>query len=197
MTEQDSNAPNERIAGLVKQLLTELGENPEREGLAQTPERVAKSYQYLVSGYNAKLEDVVNGALFSEEVDEMVLVKDIEFYSLCEHHMLPFYGRAHIAYLPQGKIIGLSKLPRIVDMFARRLQVQERMTVQIAEAVREVLQPQGVAVVTEAAHLCMMMRGVSKQASVTTASCMLGTFRSDPRTRSEFLSLLRSPNPLG
>jgi GTP cyclohydrolase I len=197
MTEQDSNARNERIAGLVKQLLAELGENPEREGLAQTPERVAKSYQYLVSGHKAKVEDVVNGALFSEEVDEMVLVKDIEFYSLCEHHMLPFYGRAHIAYLPQGKIIGLSKLPRIVDMFARRLQVQERMTVQIAEAVREVLQPQGVAVVTEAAHLCMMMRGVSKQASVTTASCMLGTFRSDPRTRSEFLSLLRSPNPLG
>ena len=197
MTEQDSNARNERIAGLVKQLLAELGENPEREGLAQTPERVAKSYQYLVSGHKAKVEDVVNGALFSEEVDEMVLVKDIEFYSLCEHHMLPFYGRAHIAYLPQGKIIGLSKLPRIVDMFARRLQVQERMTVQIAEAVREVLQPQGVAVVTEAAHLCMMMRGVSKQASVTTASCMLGTFRSDPRTRCEFLSLLRSPNPLG
>lgn len=194
MTEQDSNA---RIAGLVKQLLIELGENPEREGLAQTPERVAKSYKYLVSGHDTKLEDVVNGALFAEEVDEMVLVKDIEFYSLCEHHMLPFYGRAHIAYLPQGKIIGLSKLPRIVDMFARRLQVQERMTVQIAEAVREVLQPQGVAVVTEAAHLCMMMRGVSKQASVTTASCMLGTFRSDPRTRSEFLSLLRSPNPLG
>jgi GTP cyclohydrolase I len=194
MTEQDSNP---RIANLVKQLLSELGEDPNREGLAQTPERVAKSYQYLVSGHQAKLEEVVNGALFAEEVDEMVLVKDIEFYSLCEHHMLPFYGRAHIAYLPQGKIIGLSKLPRIVDMFARRLQVQERMTVQIAEAVREVLQPQGVAVVTEAAHLCMMMRGVSKQASVTTASCMLGTFRSDPRTRSEFLSLVRSPNPLG
>jgi len=193
MTDQDSNA---RIASLVQQLLVELGENPTRAGLAQTPERVAKSYQYLVSGHATKLADIVNGALFAEQVDEMVLVKDIEFYSLCEHHMLPFYGRAHIAYLPQGKIIGLSKLPRIVDMFARRLQVQERMTVQIAEAVREVLQPQGVAVVTEAAHLCMMMRGVSKQASVTTASCMLGTFRSDPRTRSEFLSLLRSPNPL-
>jgi len=157
---------------------------------------VAKSYQYLVSGHQVELKDVVNGALFAEEVDEMVLVKDIEFYSLCEHHMLPFYGRAHIAYLPKGKIIGLSKLPRIVDMFARRLQVQERMTVQIAEAVSEVLEPLGVAVVTEAAHLCMMMRGVSKQASVTTASCMLGTFRSDPRTRSEFLSLVRSPNPL-
>jgi GTP cyclohydrolase IA len=193
MPDPDSNA---RIASLVQQLLQELGENPEREGLAQTPERVAKSYQYLVSGHATKLEDIVNGALFAEQVDEMVLVKDIEFYSLCEHHMLPFYGRAHIAYLPQGKIIGLSKLPRIVDMFARRLQVQERMTVQIAEAVRDVLQPQGVAVVTEAAHLCMMMRGVSKQASVTTASCMLGTFRSDARTRSEFLSLLRSPNPL-
>ena len=188
MSEQNSNT---RISNLVKQLLVELGEDPERQGLAQTPERVAKSYQYLVSGQNSNLQEIVNGALFEEEVDEMVLVKDIEFYSLCEHHLLPFHGRAHIAYLPQGKIIGLSKLPRIVDMFARRLQVQERMTVQIAEAVREVLQPQGVAVVTEAAHLCMMMRGVSKQASVTTASCMLGAFRSDPRTRSEFLSLIR------
>lgn len=188
--------PNPQMEALVKQMLVQLGEDPEREGLKQTPERVAKSYQYLVSGHEAKLADVVNGALFAEEVDEMVLVKDIEFYSLCEHHMLPFYGRAHIAYLPKGKIIGLSKLPRIVDMFARRLQVQERMTVQIAEAVSEVLEPLGVAVVTEAAHLCMMMRGVSKQASVTTASCMLGTFRSDPRTRSEFLSLVRSPNPL-
>jgi GTP cyclohydrolase I len=192
----DSSA-NPRIAELVKQLLEELGEDPHRGGLLQTPERVARSYEYLVSGHDTKLAEVVNGALFEEEVDEMVLVKDIEFYSLCEHHMLPFYGRAHIAYLPQGRIIGLSKLPRIVDMFARRLQVQERMTVQIAEAVRDVLQPQGVAVVTEAAHLCMMMRGVAKQASVTTASCMLGTFRSDPRTRSEFLSLVRSPNPLG
>jgi len=188
--------PNPQMEALVKQMLVQLGEDPEREGLKQTPERVAKSYQYLVSGHETKLADVVNGALFAEEVDEMVLVKDIEFYSLCEHHMLPFYGRAHIAYLPKGKIIGLSKLPRIVDMFARRLQVQERMTVQIAEAVSEVLEPLGVAVVTEAAHLCMMMRGVSKQASVTTASCMLGTFRSDPRTRSEFLSLVRSPNPL-
>jgi GTP cyclohydrolase I len=188
--------PNPNMEALVKQMLLQLGEDPEREGLKQTPERVAKSYQYLVSGHQTELKDVVNGALFAEEVDEMVLVKDIEFYSLCEHHMLPFYGRAHIAYLPKGKIIGLSKLPRIVDMFARRLQVQERMTVQIAEAVSEVLEPLGVAVVTEAAHLCMMMRGVSKQASVTTASCMLGTFRSDPRTRSEFLSLVRSPNPL-
>lgn len=193
MSEHQSN-PN--MEALVKQMLLQLGEDPQREGLRQTPERVAKSYEYLVSGHQTKLADVVNGALFAEEVDEMVLVKDIEFYSLCEHHMLPFYGRAHIAYLPKGKIIGLSKLPRIVDMFARRLQVQERMTVQIAEAVSEVLEPLGVAVVTEAAHLCMMMRGVSKQASVTTASCMLGTFRSDPRTRSEFLSLVRSPNPL-
>ncbi|MCP4091878.1 MAG: GTP cyclohydrolase I FolE [Planctomycetes bacterium] len=190
------NQPNPQMEALVKKMLVELGEDPQREGLKQTPERVAKSYQYLVSGHQVELKDVVNGALFAEEVDEMVLVKDIEFYSLCEHHMLPFYGRAHIAYLPKGKIIGLSKLPRIVDMFARRLQVQERMTVQIAEAVSEVLEPLGVAVVTEAAHLCMMMRGVSKQASVTTASCMLGTFRSDPRTRSEFLSLVRSPNPL-
>ncbi|MDP7062676.1 MAG: GTP cyclohydrolase I FolE [Planctomycetota bacterium] len=190
------NQPNPQVEALVKKMLVELGEDPEREGLKQTPERVAKSYEYLVSGHSTKLAEVVNGALFTEEVDEMVLVKDIEFYSLCEHHMLPFYGRVHIAYLPKGKIIGLSKLPRIVDMFARRLQVQERMTVQIAEAISEVLEPLGVAVVTEAAHLCMMMRGVAKQASVTATSCMLGTFRSDPRTRSEFLSLVRSSNPL-
>lgn len=190
------NQPNPQVEALVRKILVELGEDPEREGLKQTPERVAKSYEYLVSGHSTKLAEVVNGALFTEEVDEMVLVKDIEFYSLCEHHMLPFYGRVHIAYLPKGKIIGLSKLPRIVDMFARRLQVQERMTVQIAEAISEVLEPLGVAVVTEAAHLCMMMRGVAKQASVTATSCMLGTFRSDPRTRSEFLSLVRSSNPL-
>lgn len=189
-------SPSDPMEDLVRKMLVELEEDPERQGLLRTPERVAKSYRYLVSGHELKMEDIVNGAVFEEEVDEMVLVKDIEFYSLCEHHMLPFYGRAHIAYLPQGRIIGLSKLPRLVDMFARRLQVQERLTVQIAEAVRDALAPQGVAVVTEAAHLCMMMRGVAKQASVTTASCMLGTFRSDSRTRSEFLSLIRNGNPL-
>ena len=184
------------IEGLVRSMLKELGEDPGRDGLVRTPARMAAAMRTFTEGYQKDPEVVLNGALFDVDYDEMVLVKDIEFYSLCEHHMLPFYGRAHVAYLPKGKIIGLSKLPRIVDMFARRLQVQERLTVQIAEAVSEVLEPLGVAVVTEAAHLCMMMRGVSKQASVTTASCMLGTFRSDPRTRSEFLSLVRSPNPL-
>ena len=179
-----------RLAALVESMLRELGEDPRRDGLLRTPERVERSLQYLVSGHEQRLEDIVNGALFEESVDEMVVVRDIEFYSLCEHHMLPFYGRIHVAYIPDGKVIGLSKLPRIVEMFARRLQVQERMTTQVARAVDEVLAPRGVAVVSEAAHLCMMMRGVAKQSSVTTTSCMLGAFREDPRTRSEFLSLI-------
>jgi len=180
----------EPLAALVETMLEQLGEDPQREGLLKTPERVDRSLRFLVSGHSQSLEDIVNGALFEETVDEMVLVRDIEFYSLCEHHMLPFYGRVHVAYIPDGKVIGLSKLPRIVEMFARRLQVQERMTTQIAKAVQDVLQPRGVAVVSEAAHLCMMMRGVAKQSSVTTTSCMLGDFREDPRTRSEFLSLV-------
>jgi len=178
------------IEALVREQLAQLGEDPEREGLLRTPLRVAKSLRYLNAGHEVKLEDLVNNALFEEEVDEMVLVKDIEFYSMCEHHMLPFYGKVHVAYLPNGKVIGLSKLPRIVDMYSRRLQVQERMTVQIANAVQEVLKPKGVAVVSEAAHLCMMMRGVAKQASTTTASCMLGAFREDHRTRAEYLALV-------
>jgi len=176
----------------VRAMLAELGEDPEREGLLDTPKRVAKSMRFLLSGQDENLTDVVNGALFEEEVDEMVLVHDIEFYSMCEHHMLPFFGRIHVAYLPKGRIIGLSKIPRIVDMFARRLQVQERLTVQIAEALQEVLDPKGVAVVSEASHLCMMMRGVSKQASRATASCMLGGFRKNAQTRNEFLSLVRA-----
>ncbi len=178
------------LAELTRALLARLGENPAREGLLHTPERVARSLRDLTSGYGQDVRKIVNGAIFEEEVDEMVLVKDIEFYSLCEHHMLPFFGRAHVAYLPQGRVIGLSKLPRIVEIFARRLQVQERMTVQIANALQEVIQPRGVAVVTEAAHLCMMMRGVAKQTSLATASCMLGTFREDSRTRAEFLGLI-------
>ncbi len=177
---------------LVEGLLKSFGEDPNREGLLRTPERVAKSFEELTGGTNQKLEDVVGKGVFNEDCSEMVIVKDIEFYSLCEHHMLPFYGRVHVAYIPDGRIIGLSKIPRIVDMFARRLQVQERMTSQIAEAIQEVLQPKGVGVVADAAHLCMMMRGVQKQNSSTMTSCLVGSFRSDPRTRSEFLDLVRN-----
>jgi len=177
---------------LVEGLLKSIGEDPNREGLLRTPERVAKSFEELTGGTNQKLEDVVGKGVFNEDCSEMVIVKDIEFYSLCEHHMLPFYGRVHVAYIPDGRIIGLSKIPRIVDMFARRLQVQERMTSQIAEAIQEVLQPKGVGVVADAAHLCMMMRGVQKQNSSTMTSCLVGSFRSDPRTRSEFLDLVRN-----
>ncbi|MDP6963114.1 MAG: GTP cyclohydrolase I FolE [Planctomycetota bacterium] len=187
-----SESARPELKAIVEQLLTSIGEDSKREGLLRTPERMAKSLDYLVSGHQQQLSNIVNGALFEEDCDEMVLVRDIEFYSLCEHHMLPFYGKVHVAYIPDGKVIGLSKLPRIVDMFARRLQVQERMTVQIAEAVQEVLSAKGVAVVSEAAHLCMMMRGVAKQASTTTTSCMLGAFRSDARTRAEFMSLISS-----
>jgi GTP cyclohydrolase I len=177
---------------IVEELLKSIGEDPNREGLLRTPERVAKSFEELTGGANQKLEDVVGKGVFNEDCSEMVIVKDIEFYSLCEHHMLPFYGRVHVAYIPDGRIIGLSKIPRIVDMFARRLQVQERMTSQIAEAIQEVLQPKGVGVVADAAHLCMMMRGVQKQNSSTMTSCLVGSFRSDPRTRSEFLDLVRN-----
>jgi len=177
---------------IVKDLLESIGEDPTREGLLRTPERVSKSFEELTQGTEQRLEDVVGQGVFKEDCSEMVIVKDIEFYSLCEHHMLPFYGRVHVAYIPDGRIIGLSKIPRIVDMFARRLQVQERMTSQIAEAIQEVLQPKGVGVVADAAHLCMMMRGVQKQNSSTMTSCLLGGFRSDPRTRSEFLDLVRN-----
>lgn len=185
------------LAALARELLLELGEEPRREGLLRTPERVARSLRDLTLGYRQDLPAIVNGAIFDEDVDEMVLVKDVEFYSLCEHHLLPFFGRAHVAYLPQGRVIGLSKIPRIVETFARRLQVQERMTVQIAGALQEVLKPRGVAVITEAAHLCMMMRGVAKQSSTATASCMLGAFREDARTRSEFLGLVTGARRTG
>lgn len=178
------------IETLVRSMLSELGEDPEREGLLRTPKRVAKSMAFLTSGYTASLDEVLNEAVFNEEgTDEMVVVRDIEIYSMCEHHMLPFFGKAHVAYLPAGKIVGLSKIPRMVDVFARRLQVQERLTVQVAQALEEVLQPKGVGVVIEAQHLCMMMRGVGKQNSRATTSCMLGLFKSDAKTRSEFLNL--------
>jgi len=179
-------------ADLIRRLLVNLGEDPERDGLKRTPERVERSLAELTQGHSQTVEEVVGHGVFSEDCSEMVIVKDIEFYSLCEHHMLPFYGRIHVAYIPDGKIIGLSKLPRIVDVFARRLQVQERMTVQIAKAIEDVLQPKGVGVVADASHLCMMMRGVQKQNSSTMTSCLLGTFRSDFRTRNEFLGLVRS-----
>lgn len=179
------------IAASIEKILKQVGEDPQREGLERTPMRAEKALRFLTSGYEVNLEEIVNDALFDVSVDEMVLVRDIEFYSMCEHHMLPFYGKAHIAYLPKKKVIGLSKLPRIVDMFARRLQVQERMTQQVAETVQQVLDARGVAVVVEARHFCMMMRGVEKQHSGTTTSAMLGVFRSDKSTRDEFLSLLR------
>jgi len=175
----------------IREILSQLGENPDREGLRRTPQRVAESYRFLTSGYGEDLKAIVNGALYEDPADEMVAVCNVEMYSLCEHHMLPFVGKAHVAYLPQGKIIGLSKIPRIIDMFARRLQVQERLTTQIAEAVMEVLEPRGVGVLIEADHFCMRMRGVEKQSSYAITSCMLGGFRSDARTRSEFLTLVR------
>jgi len=179
------------IEPLIKTLLTSLGENPEREGLRKTPRRVAAAYDYLLQGYKKDVQKVVNAAVYAEEYDEMVVLKDIDIYSLCEHHLLPFYGKCHIAYIPNGKIIGLSKMPRIVDVFARRLQVQERLTHQIAVCLQEALQPLGVAVIIEAFHLCMAMRGVEKQNAKCVTSAMFGAFRSDRGTRMEFMNLLR------
>jgi GTP cyclohydrolase I len=178
------------IADSVKTILAQLGEDSSREGLVRTPERAEKALRFLTSGYETDVESIVNGALFTVEYDEMVIVKDIEFYSMCEHHLLPFYGKIHVAYLPNDRVIGLSKLPRIVDIFARRLQVQERLTKQIAETVRDVLEPRGVGVICEARHFCMMMRGVEKQNSGTVTSAMLGCFRDRKETRDEFLSLV-------
>ena len=187
----DVSVEGERIREAVRMLIAELGENPTREGLAKTPDRVAKALQFLTSGYQQDLDTVINNALFTVDYSEMVIVKDIDFYSLCEHHLLPFFGRCHIAYIPRGKVIGLSKLPRIVEVFSRRLQVQERLTSQIAETLDAKLDPLGVAVVIEASHLCMMMRGVEKQNSSALTSAMHGVFRTDARTRMEFLDLLR------
>jgi GTP cyclohydrolase I len=179
-------------ADLIKQLLLSIGEDPTREGLLQTPFRVAKAYDFLTKGYQQDVRKVMNDAIFTEKYSEMVVVKDIDFFSMCEHHMLPFFGKAHVAYIPKGKIVGLSKMPRIVDVFSRRLQVQERMTQQIAETLYEALAPEGVGVVIEARHMCMMMRGIEKQNSVATTSSMLGIFRDDMRTRQEFLHLIES-----
>jgi len=179
---------------IIRQLLADLGEDTAREGLLDTPKRVEKSLRFLTSGYAADVDAVVNNALFTVDYNEMVIVKDIDFYSLCEHHLLPFFGKCHVAYIPQGRVIGLSKIPRVVEIFSRRLQVQERLTNQIAETIREKVRPLGVAIVMEASHLCMSMRGVEKQNSVAVTSAMLGVFQHDARTRMEFLDLIRRPD---
>ncbi|MFQ6113713.1 MAG: GTP cyclohydrolase I FolE [bacterium] len=180
------------MQNLIREILIKIGENPEREGLLRTPRRVEKSFEFLTSGYKQDVKKIINSAVFNEKYDEMVIVKDIEVYSLCEHHLLPFYGKCHVAYMPNGKVIGLSKIPRIVDIFAKRLQVQERLTNQIAETLMEFLNPQGVGVVIEARHLCMMMRGVEKQNTVVTTSALLGVFRDSQSTRDEFMHLIKA-----
>lgn len=182
-----------KVAANMREILELVGENPTREGLLRTPERFEKAFRFLTSGYSTSLEEIVNEAVFHVKVDEMVMVKDIEFFSMCEHHLLPFFGKVHVAYLPKDKVIGLSKIPRIVNMYARRLQLQERMTQQIAEAVESAISPRGVAVLVEAQHFCMMMRGVEKQHSGTVTSNMLGNFRKSKATRDEFLALVRRP----
>jgi GTP cyclohydrolase I len=189
----ESSTPTLSSASLQQiyaELLTRIGEDPSRDGLLNTPKRMEKSMAFLTQGYTQSIDAVLHGALFDVHYDEMVIVKEIEFYSQCEHHLLPFFGKAHVAYVPNGKVIGLSKIPRIIDVFARRLQVQERLTQQIAHAIEEAIQPQGVGVIVEAQHLCMMMRGVEKQGSSTVTSAMLGVFKSQQQTRNEFLSLV-------
>ena len=190
----DESTVTAGYANHVREQLALLGEDPEREGLLKTPERVAKAMSFLTQGYSMSLSDVVGDALFQEEHENMVMVRDIELYSMCEHHMLPFFGKAHVAYIPNKRIVGLSKLPRVVEMFARRLQVQERLTEQVAKAIEEVLQPRGVGVVIEAYHMCMMMRGVEKQNSRTITSALRGVFRDDGKTRDEFLRLAYAPS---
>jgi len=175
---------------ITRNLLKEIGENPDREGLLRTPSRVAKSWEFFSRGYNQNLEDIINNAVFKEDAKDMVIVRDVEFFSLCEHHLLPFFGKVHVGYIPNGKVIGLSKIPRIIDMFSRRLQVQERLTHQVAEVLQDVLNPIGVAVVMEGRHMCMQMRGVEKQNSFASTSAMLGQFRKSSETRSEFLSII-------
>lgn len=190
--EKESPEVTARIASVYQDILKDLGENPEREGLLKTPERVAKALQFLTHGYDINPAEILKSALFQEEYSEMVLVKDIEVYSMCEHHMLPFFGKAHIAYIPNGTIVGLSKIPRVVDAFSRRLQVQERLTIEIRDCIQETLNPKGVAVVLECAHMCMQMRGVQKQNSVTTSSAFTGLFLSNDATRKEFIQLIGS-----
>jgi GTP cyclohydrolase I len=185
---------NKNITKLIEKLLQEVGEDPTREGLLKTPARVAKSWAYFSHGYNQDLDDVVNNAIFHEASKDMIVIRDVEFFSHCEHHLLPFFGKAHVGYIPNGKVIGLSKIPRIIDMYARRLQVQERLTHQIADAIKNVLKPNGVAVVMEGRHMCMQMRGVEKQNSLATTSTMLGRFRESVRTRNEFMYLINRPN---
>ena len=180
----------DKIADLTNKLLEEIGEDPEREGLIKTPLRVSKAWKFFSNGYKQNLDDIINNAIFNEDSKDMVMVRDVEFFSLCEHHLLPFFGKAHVAYIPDGKVIGLSKIPRIIDMFSRRLQVQERLTRQISETVKDVLEPVGVAVIMEGQHMCMQMRGVEKQSSLATTSSMLGKFRESDRTRAEFLSII-------
>lgn len=190
MTDSPLPSSSSAIPDAVRTVLGAIGEDPAREGLEKTPERVARAWDWLSSGYRMDPRAILEGAIFHEECNEMVIVREIELYSLCEHHLLPFFGKAHVAYLPAGKIVGLSKLARVVDVFARRLQVQERLTSEIAHALEDVLQPHGVGVVIQARHLCMMMRGVEKQNSVAVTSCMLGAFQEDPRTRNEFIELV-------
>lgn len=192
LNEQKIEAPKESIADLMRKVIALVGEDTEREGLRKTPERFEKALKFLTSGYNQNLDSVLNGATFSVAYDEMVVVKDIEFFSLCEHHLLPFFGKAHVAYLPSKRVLGLSKIARLVNMYARRLQIQERMTSQIAEAISEKISPEGVGVIIEARHLCMQMRGVEKQHGQAVTSAMLGSFRHNKQTRDEFLSLVRN-----
>src|SRR6266853_3789812 len=191
-TLETTTRPSATFEELVREMLVRLGEDPEREGLLRTPERVHKAFEFLTRGYNEDPEAMLKKALFTVTYDEMVIVKDVEVFSLCEHHMLPFFGKVHVAYLPDGKVIGLSKIPRLIEIFSRRLQIQERLTTQIAETIQKVIQPQGVGVVIEARHLCMMMRGVEKQHSAAVTSSMLGCFRDNNETRTEFLSLIRN-----
>ena len=193
-----ASAPGDVIAPHVRAILAGIGEDPDREGLLKTPERVERAFRFLTKGYREDVRALLNSALFTVSYDEMVVVKDIEVFSMCEHHILPFFGKAHVAYIPQDKVVGLSKIPRLVDAFARRLQVQERVTVQIAHALQDAIHPRGVGVVIEAMHLCMIMRGVEKQNSVAVTSCMLGAFREQSQTREEFLSLIQKKhNGLG